>query len=404
MAANALQTSASTGNILSQTTTRSPTAVRSPSAIGLGMSGLSVPTTSKAEKRRSINPGMSFNMDAAASSFTPEPRAPSPLRSSFNDQAQAQQPQETNSPTPGTGPSTPTPGPVQAKVPSPATSPAAASTPQLQPASPIPVATPADKSPDLSSDKSSPKSEATASTSGRAQTTTAETTPKSSDPSQDGHKSPAAVRPPLPPVERKGSQISVNGDAPLPRLDGAGLLPTMSFSLSDPDFAVLLNEMETPDGEAKKDAQQVPPTSDTGSGQVSDGEEAGPSAAGLSRSPNMNTLATAASGETVTPSMSRTLLSPSDQPTPSPANTLRRRGSKESIMSVRVEPDSSFQALAELVAGLKPGEDNKVSVDYTLLTEAIREHQTLKETADTLTSKYTGAKVSQPFIRVVLTT
>lgn len=194
-------------------------------------------------------------------------------------------------------------------------------------------------------------------------------------------------------MERQGSTASVNGDAPLPRIDAPGLLPTMSFSLSDPDFAVLLNEMETPEGKAKaaKDSPQLlTGASDTGSTQVSDGEETGP--IGLSRSPNMNTLATAANGEIVTPSGSRTLLSPMDQPSP-PVNTIRRRGSKESIMSVRMEPDSSFQALAELVAGLKPGEDNKVSVDYSLLSEAIREHQALKDAADTLTSKYTGAKV-----------
>jgi cell division protein FtsB len=238
------------------------------------------------------------------------------------------------------------------------------------------------------SDKSSPKSETTSGT--RGQAATAETTPKSSEPSHDGHKSPSAIKPPILPPERKDSHLSTNGDAPLPRIDAPGLLPTMSFSLSDPDFAVLLNEMETAEG--SKNSPQKVRTPEATSAQASDGEDTMGSA--LSRSSNMNSLANAANGEAVTPSPSRTLLSPNDKPSPSPVNTLRRRGSKESIMSVRMEPDSSFQALAELVAGLKPDDDNKVSVDYSLLSEAIREHHVLKEAADTLKAKYTGAKVS----------
>lgn len=162
----------------------------------------------------------------------------------------------------------------------------------------------------------------------------------------------------------------------------------MSFSLSDPDFAVLLNEMETAEG--SKGSPQKVQTPEATSAQASDGEDAAGSA--LSRSSNMDSLATAANGEVVTPSGSRTLLSPNDQP--SPANTLRCRGSKESIMSVRMESDSTFQTLAELVASLKPDDDNKVSVDFSLLTEAIREHNVLKAATDTLKAKYTGVKVS----------
>ncbi|BEI94714.1 uncharacterized protein CcaverHIS019_0702950 [Cutaneotrichosporon cavernicola] len=305
------------GNLLSQASPRSPTGPpsgpRSASGVGLGVSGLSVPT-SRAEKRRSINPGLSFNMDQAASAFTPEPRVPSPLP------------------------------------------------------------------------KSSPKSETTSGT--RAQTATAETTPKSSEPSQDGHKSPSAFKPSVLPPERKDSHMSTNGDAALPRIDAPGLLPTMSFSLSDPDFAVLLNEMETPEG--SKALPKKARTPESGSAQVSDGDDAAGGA--MSRNLNMDSLVTAANGEAITPSSSRTLLSPNDQP--SPVDTLRRRGSKDSILSVRMERDSSFQALAALVAGLKPDDDNRVSIDYSLLIEAIREHSALKEAADTLKAKYTGAKRS----------
>ncbi|KLT45774.1 RhoGAP-domain-containing protein [Cutaneotrichosporon oleaginosum] len=158
----------------------------------------------------------------------------------------------------------------------------------------------------------------------------------------------------------------------------------MSFSLSDPDFAVLLNEMETAEGSKSSPQKSRAPEA------TSDAEDAGGGV--TSRGANMNPQASSANGEAITPSVSRTLLSPNDQP--SPISTLRRRGSKESIMSVRMEPDSSFQALAELLAGLKPDDDNKVSVNYSLLTEAVREHNALKEAADTLKAKYTGAKRS----------
>ncbi|BEI86941.1 hypothetical protein CcaverHIS002_0702870 [Cutaneotrichosporon cavernicola] len=374
------------GNLLSQASPRSPTGPpsgpRSASGVGLGVSGLSVPT-SRAEKRRSINPGLSFNMDQAASAFTPEPRVPSPLRGSFSEpQEDSVLSPDGNAPT--TGPPTPTPA-SQGRVQSPGTSPTLISTPQLLPHSPTAMATPAGHTPDLSA-KSSPKSETTSGT--RAQTATAETTPKSSEPSQDGHKSPSAFKPSVLPPERKDSHMSTNGDAALPRIDAPGLLPTMSFSLSDPDFAVLLNEMETPEG--SKALPKKARTPESGSAQVSDGDDAAGGA--MSRNLNMDSLVTAANGEAITPSSSRTLLSPNDQP--SPVDTLRRRGSKDSILSVRMERDSSFQALAALVAGLKPDDDNRVSIDYSLLIEAIREHSALKEAADTLKAKYTGAKRS----------
>ncbi|GMK59982.1 hypothetical protein CspeluHIS016_0901990 [Cutaneotrichosporon spelunceum] len=375
----ALAQAQATANLMSQASSRGPMdAAASGARVGggpeLGVSGLSVPT-SRAEKRRSINPGLSFSKDQAASPFTPEPRAPSPLRASFNElQEGPAVPPDGNALT--TGSPTPTPA-SHGRALSASTSPTLICSPHLRSQSP------AEKSPDLSA-KSSPKSETTSGT--RAQTT-AETTPKSSEPSQDGHRSPSAFKSSILPHERKDSHVSINGDALLPRIDAPGLLPTMSFSLSDPDFAVLLNEMEMPEG--SKGSLKKARTPETGSAQVSDTEDAAGSE--LSRSLNTDSVVTA-NGEATTALGARTLLSPKDAT--SPTNTLRRRGSKDSILSVRMERDSSFQALAELVAGLKPDDDNKVSIDYLLLTEAIREHNVLKEAADTLKAKYTGAKRS----------
>lgn len=174
----------------------------------------------------------------------------------------------------------------------------------------------------------------------------------------------------------------------------------MSFSLSDPDFAVLLKEMEatgkTPEalqGLQGKDLPSTPkpaPDSEANSAAsaASDSEvDTSTNATGLPRSSKtMNLLSTVANGGDAD-----SLLSPNNQAS---TVTLRRRASKESIVSVRVAPDSSFQALADSVSSLTPGEDGKVAVEHVLLLEAIREHQELKETLATLKAKYTGAKRS----------
>lgn len=382
-----VNSSQSTSN-LAASGSRFNNAARSPSASGLGV-GLGVPT-SKAEKRRSINPGMTFNLDGANNTFAAEPRAPSPLRASFSEQQQTIPPPPRSSsaaaspvPTTPTGASQST-VPQPDRVPSPGLSPTVSKSQSPQAQSPV-LTTPA--TPAAFETSSPPKTDESSKTS------------ESSPPPKTLEASPVTK------AVDQSKAAEVNGDTPLPKM-----LPTMSFSLSDPDFAVLLKEMEasgkTPDGNKLGFAKDVAGAktrtdseAESGTSVASDSEvDAGPNASGLPRSSKtMDLLSTVANGNgtgngnTIVSSSSRTLLSPNDQASTS---TLRRRASKESMMSLRVESDATFQALAESVSGMTPGEDGKVAIDHLMLTEAIREHQQLKDTLATLKAKYTGAKRS----------
>lgn len=151
--------------------------------------------------------------------------------------------------------------------------------------------------------------------------------------------------------------------APMPRIDAPNL-PTMSFSLSDPDFAVLLKEMETTD--PSKAAVVVP-------------------------APEVRSVWTAVLTKQ---SDKEELLNGGDELSANHLSagpsTLRKRGSVESFMSINLGNDSAFNALKELVADAT---GDKVTADKELLNDLIREYQALRDNALTLKTKYTGAKV-----------
>ncbi|KAL1412711.1 Rho-type gtpase-activating protein [Vanrija albida] len=339
---------------------RTPVPLRSPSTgVGLGLgpaSGLGVPT-SKADKRRSINPGMMFNMDSQNATFAAEPRAPSPLRASFSER------QHGNGAS--AGPSTPAlERGASPSLPSPKVSVA----PVLRAASPA-----------ISPDKTP--------------------LPGLAEVREDADKKADAT------VTRH-KEATGNNDRHQPRID-APSLPTMSFSLSDPDFAVLLSETEangkTPEKasppKSNSKTQASPPREDSSTSSspsiptISDPEETPLSIKrqSMTRSPQMNLLSSAANGDAASSSSPlRSLLSPHDQP----IGTRRRRLSMESTMSFRMEPDSAISTLKELIDNAKPGDDNHISVNLSLLADVVREHEAMRDAAGTLKQKYTGAKRS----------
>ncbi|TXT05943.1 hypothetical protein VHUM_03704 [Vanrija humicola] len=158
----------------------------------------------------------------------------------------------------------------------------------------------------------------------------------------------------------------------------------MSFSLSDPDFAVLLSDTETSpprEDSSTSSSPSIPTISDPEETPVAIKRQS------ITRSPQMNLLSSAANGDTLG---ARGLLSPHDQP----IGTRRRRLSMESTMSFRMEPDSAISTLKELIDNAKPGDDNHISVDLSLLADVVREHEAMREAAGTLKQKYTGAKRS----------
>lgn len=316
---------------------------------GLGV-GLSVPTP-KASKRRSINPGMTFNMDAHNATFAAEPRASSPLRAA-NDDAQ-QQRIVSGSPAPGT-PSQDPKDRAASPVPPLIGTPNAQSTPVVEAAT-VPNGSGADekenKDPQSKLDVKGKKGEL--------------------DGSASDHE------------DRAAAAAAADGDATKqgPRID-APALPTMSFSLSDPDFAVLLKEMES----SPKKKGSVVPEVVTSSGSPnpqapSDLEDA--NSAPMSRSPNMN-LSAAANGQ------DKSLLSPSNVSGLPGGSTHRRRLSMESAVSVRLGAESALSSLKELMSEAK---GDTVTVDRDILNEVIREHDALRDITMTLKNKYTGAKV-----------
>lgn len=316
----------------------SPMGPRSPTnASGLSPSGagLGVPTT-KASKRRSINPGMVYSVDGAAQSFAAEPRAPSPLRTSSSDQ------------------------PPRSSTPSTVTSPTRGSNVSPESSEATVKATPVLQEQGRSSSPAPPQSPETIRVSAPTEETTAE-----------------------------GKNM--------PRIS-APTLGSMSFSLSDPDFASLLQEMESSGKSAAeivavKEAREKAASSvDSHASQAATGES---SASASPESPAVVTISHSppipnGSDKMASPTMG--LLSPSDSKLP-PAGTPRRRPSVESAVSVRMDPENAIVTLKEVVASAGP-DASEVSVDITLLNEIIREHDSLRDTATMLKNKYTGAKRS----------
>lgn len=316
---------------------------KSPNAnagLGVGPVGLGVPT-SRAERRRSINPAMSFNMDAANGTFAVEPRLsplpPSPLRTSFSDLQTEQQG--------GRGPTSPSPtvGTTAFPFPHPA------------PAPPTISHTRVDSEPD----------------------------------SLDQHASRAQA--PTPAHDRKSEDTEDT-----PRLIAPDL-PAMSFSISDPDFASILNNM---DKTSPKHA-----TGNTGLAHSLPKTSASQSSF-ITKSPQMDQLASAAAASDNNNS--------SSAPTPSglpkslsssrlgPPHMLRtRQASTESTTSIgpHFSSESALYRLVELVASAKHANNDKVQVDLMLLANIVSETEDLRDQISGLRSKYTGAKVRRhPFI------
>lgn len=320
---------------------------KSPNAgLGVGPVGLSVPT-SRAEKRRSINPAMSFNMDAANGTFAVEPRLsplpPSPLRTSFSD-LQAEQKG-------AKGPSSPSPtvGTTSFPFPHPAPAPAGV-------------------------------------------------TPSRSDSGLDSVEQHGPTSRP-----QVGSHDKPSDDAEsTPRLNAPDL-PPMSFSLSDPDFASILNDM---DKTSPRDAT----ASKTGVSGVHGLPKTSTSQSSfMTKSPQMDHLASAAAavdGDAAAPSSAMTVQSLSSSSSRlGPPPTLRsRQTSAESTTSLvsRFNTDSALYSLVELVAAAKHSNNDKVQIDLMLLANIVNETEDLKDQISGLRSKYTGAKVGRVRIQDLL--
>ena len=312
--------------------------------LGVGPVGLSVPT-SRAEKRRSINPAMSFNMDAANGTFAVEPRLsplpPSPLRTSFSDLQEEQG---------GKGPTSPSPTVGNTAFPFPHPAPAPPTMGNVR----------YDSEPDsLDQHTSQPANN-------QAQHVTHDRK------SEDNENTPRLIAPDL---------------------------PAMSFSLSDPDFASILNDM---DKTSPKDI-----SGNTGPGGSMPKTSVSQSSF-ITKSPQMDQLASAAASDdnnissaTPTPgglpkSLSSARLGP-------PHMLRTRQTSTESTSSIgaRFNSESALYTLVELVASAKHANNDKVQVDLMLLANIVSETEDLRDQISGLRSKYTGAKVCRRFVLLI---
>lgn len=339
--------------------------------LGVGPVGLGVPT-SKAERRRSINPAMTFNMDAQNGTFAAEPRLsplpPSPLRASFTDAAGRQGPRTPTSPSPQ----------------------------QSGPAFPFPQPHPAPPSVQSTSSSTLPLSIKHDSTDRPART--------SSLPDQLASQS----QDPLPTTEEEkpveiGVKETADADRKTPKLTAPDL-PAMSFSLSDPDFALILSTIDqtSPQKEDK-------PT--TANGVVNQNPATSRIPSSSSPSPPTSTSQTSISrnlyNDTISPSsfdseagefipLAAGSGSPSRSRLGTPQLLRTRQPSAESTTSVfsRFGGDTAFNTVVELVASAKHGNTENVSVDLTVLSGVVAEVEELRDIVVGLRSKYTGAKVS----------
>lgn len=207
------------------------------------------------------------------------------------------------------------------------------------------------------------------------------------------------ARSPSPSFHSASETIRVSGPSEdshdgksMPRIS-APKLGNMSFSLSDPDFANLLQEMESSGKSAAEIVAAREARDKAGSSVDSHGTgESSPSASPKSGAPvTISHSPPVPNGSDKLPSPFG-LLSPSDSKLP-PAGTPRRRPSVESAISVRMDPDNAILMLKDLVASAAP-DATEVTVDISLLNDIIREHDSLREAALTLRNKYTGAKRS----------
>ena len=164
----------------------------------------------------------------------------------------------------------------------------------------------------------------------------------------------------------------------------------MNFSISDPDFASILNEMS----KSSPDALEKAPSTSTSQNSF------------ISKSPQMDSLASAAGeedsdtgagagGETRPPVSQQS----STSRLAAPHMLSSRQVSMESINShsSRFQPDTALHALAEHIATAKLASDDKVQIDTLLLGNIMAETEDLRDQVAGLKSKYSGAKVC-PFV------
>jgi len=358
----------------SQSPSRNPNAGLGVGPVSMGGPGLGVPTT-KAERRRSINPAMSFNIDPSNSTFSVEPRnsplPPSPLRASFTDQQNGAAPRS---------PSSPSPMPVGADgFPFKHSAGGLLSTPKAGDRPPPPRT--------------------------------------SSLPDQlSVHESNAVDATPSVPLH-PSSGPSEHGDqySQTPKIQAPTIRP-MSFSLSDPDFALILNQMDresagtSDDTHTAKSSATVRPNAD-----VTNGDPAPPSpenvvstsssSSALARSPHMEQLASAVEtdGDSGQMSNSRSAsgprLSPSSAggPGSTPQLLRTRQPSAESTTSVnsRLAADSALSNITEILTTARHAGKESIQLDVSLLGGLVGEMEDMKEMIVALKNKYTGAKVSR---------
>ena len=175
----------------------------------------------------------------------------------------------------------------------------------------------------------------------------------------------------------------------------------MSFSLSDPDFALILNNI---DRSPQRSTERIPRSADSrgtikadadgyGSPGSSPSSPLGASSSALARSPQMDTLSSSVD-DSSSRSPSRTRLGPNDQSS-TPQLLRTRQPSAESTTSVtsKLDPDSAFATLVELVAAAKHNGHDRMSLELGMLSGVISEMEDSKDTIAGLKSKYTGAKV-----------
>ncbi|WWC91633.1 uncharacterized protein L201_006579 [Kwoniella dendrophila CBS 6074] len=386
--------------------------------LGVGPVGLNVPT-SKAERRRSINPAMTFNMDSQNSTFNAEPRMsplpPSPLRASFTDlQAeQQQQQQQQQGLQPLRSPTTPSPSPGNDMFPfrdrQMSLSGGGRTTPDQNSSTTSGGPPPRTSSlPDqLATSRSRPLTTIEDEDSISSRKSSIDTTITSTTTSG------------LPSKQPSSNQLS-EGALSTPRLNAPNL-PPMSFSLSDPDFAVILNNIDQSPKSASKSGGSAVNVKPEGQEAVENASGSGPSSPlsiheanspSLARSPHMDMLSSAATTTTATTerpstsksesleglsairSPSRSRLSPNDQ-VQTPQMLRIRQPSAESTVSINSRygnGDGSFSTIVELVAAAKHKDEDKIEVDTTVLSGVIQEIEELRDTITGLKNKYTGAK------------
>ncbi|TYJ58817.1 hypothetical protein B9479_000249 [Cryptococcus floricola] len=351
--------------------------------------GLGVPSTSRAEKRRSINPGMTYGMDAPNSTFMEQRLPPSPLRASFTD-AKANINAGDNGEKPIKSPTSPSPFiggqslPLRDGLGSGGSGSASGTGggSQLQQAQAQATEHLRNRSgtPEQQQQQIQPPSQAPPRTTSlpdhlaQAQQTRSRSGTRTEE---DGAREAALQT--LEPGQGQGQEKKT------PKLNAPDL-PPISFSLSDPDFALILKNMD-----------QSPNKAAHAEFENGQDEEEGSASQSLARSPSLDMLSAINSDPQAQSHPSRPHLSPYSS---DPYSQVRRQASADSTFSVRSRLGSNTGApsdlhqLVELLAEAKFREKEHVNVDVGVLTGVIREVEEMREAMMGLKNKYTGAKRS----------